>query len=131
MSTPDWLEASGQVALIQSLHTLAWADGRMRPSERDALVRTIRALGVTASRGQIVQWLLQRPSEDEATVESLPAGDRRAFLSAAIRLSCEDGHYDDEERARIRGWASGWEMSDLQLQAIEREVREEMRQDNG
>jgi len=126
MSQPDWLAASKHADLLTCLHHMAWADGALRPVERDSVVRLVRSLGVEVSRADVIVWLMEKPTDAAMAPSTLDPFDRRFLLSQAIRLGHEDGHYDDDERARVVHWASAFGMSSAELAALEAEVLKDM-----
>lgn len=127
MSRPDWLLRSKHADLLISLHHMAWADDALRPVERDAIVRLVRSLGLEVERSNVVDWLMEKPVSGGPPLDTLDPFDRRFLLSQAIRLGHADGHYDDDERARVIQWASAFGLNSEELGALEAEVLAELK----
>jgi len=127
MSQPGWLTQSKHADLLTCLHQMAWADGALRPVERDSVVRLVRSLAIEVGRSDVVDWLMAKPEAAAISPETLDPFDQRFLLSQAIRLGYEDGHFDADERARVVHWASAFGMSSEELDALEAEVKREMR----
>lgn len=125
MSEPSWLLGSEHAHLLRAMHQMAWADGRLRPVERDSIVRLATSLGVGARRSELIDWLLAKPQGSADVAGELDPFDRRFLLSQAIRLASADGHYDEDERSQIVQWAGAFGFSRAELEALEAEVERE------
>jgi tellurite resistance protein len=88
--------------VFRALAAVAWADGAVKPSEAQALLRAARGSGLTA--GELVE--IERATRERIGVEDLRAldlsGEEAEFAYAmACMMSAADGVVDASERACV------------------------------
>lgn len=94
------------VATLRMLLAVAWADGRVDPAEKRALLRVARELGLDPERAD----LFREEMEDdvprawtEVVRRPLRRADLDELLELARTIAAADGHLDPREQAALQG----------------------------
>lgn len=90
------------MAIVKSLISVAWADGRFADEERDMVEALIAAFEATdAEADQIRAYAKEKRTLDDIPLTDLSADDRRVLLQHAVLLTYVDGTQDPSERVFI------------------------------
>jgi uncharacterized tellurite resistance protein B-like protein len=91
-------------AILQSLVSVAWADGTFADREREMLDALIQSFGATeAEAAELREYAKTRRSLEDIPITELSAADRRLLLQHAVVLSWVDGEQHEDERVFIEG----------------------------
>lgn len=89
-------------AILKSLVTVAWADGKFANEEKEMLEALIAAFGATEAEAQeIREYAASHRSLDDIPITDLSAGDRRTLLNHAVVLTFIDGRQTEDEKKLI------------------------------
>jgi tellurite resistance protein len=90
------------MAIVKSLISVAWADGRFADEERDMVEALIAAFEATDKEAdQIRAYAKDRKSIDDIPLTELSTDDRRVLLQHAVLLTYVDGTQDPSEKQFI------------------------------
>lgn len=85
-------------AILQSLVSVAWADGRFDDREQQMLDALIESFGASdEDAAEIRSYAETSKTLDDIPVTGLSAGDRRTLMHHAVILSWVDGEQHDSE----------------------------------
>jgi uncharacterized membrane protein YebE (DUF533 family) len=85
-------------AILQSLVSVAWADGRFDDREKQMLDALIESFGASDEESaEIRSYAESQKSLDDIPLTQLSAGDRRTLMHHAVVLSWVDGEQQEEE----------------------------------
>lgn len=86
-------------AIIKSLISVAWADGRVAEQETEVIEALLQAFGANESDAAELREYAKVPRTiDEIPLTDLSADDRRLLLQHAVLLSFADGEQAPEEK---------------------------------
>lgn len=89
-------------AILQTLVSVAWADGHFAERERQLLDALLESFGADETdAAELRQYAASQRSFDDIPLTELSYSDRRAALQHAVVLSWVDGEQHDEERQMI------------------------------
>ena len=87
-------------AILQSLVSVAWADGKFDDRERQMLDALLESFGASDDEAkEIRKYAEQERSIEDIPLTDLSAGDRRTLLQQAVILSWVDGDQADSEKS--------------------------------
>ena len=87
-------------AIIQSLVSVAWADGSFADTERQMLEGLLQAFGASdAEAEELRTYAKQKRTLDDVPLTELSYDDRRVLLRHAVLLTWVDGSQPESERA--------------------------------
>jgi uncharacterized membrane protein YebE (DUF533 family) len=87
-------------AILQSLVSVAWADGQFDDRERQMLDALLESFGASDEDAtEIRSYAETSKSLDDIPLTGLSAGDRRTLMHHAVILSWVDGEQHDTERS--------------------------------
>ena len=90
------------MAIVKSLISVAWADGRFADEERDMVEALIAAFEATDKEAeQIRAYAKDKRSIDDIPLTELSTDDRRVLLQHAVLLTYVDGTQDPSEKKFI------------------------------
>ncbi len=90
------------MAIVKSLISVAWADGRFADEERDMVEALIAAFEATdAEADQIRAYAAVKRSMEDIPITELSTDDRRVLLQHAVLLTYVDGTQAESEKAFI------------------------------
>jgi tellurite resistance protein len=86
-------------AILKSLVSVAWADGRLASEESEVLEALLQAFEATAEdAGEIREYAKTPRTLDDIPLTELSADDRRTLLSHAVLLTFIDGEQHEQEK---------------------------------
>jgi tellurite resistance protein len=89
-------------AIIKSLVSVAWADGRFATEEEEVIEALLQAFGATREEADDIRTYAKVPRTlDDVPLTELSADDRRALLQHAVLLTFIDGHQAPEEKEML------------------------------
>jgi tellurite resistance protein len=89
-------------AMLKSLVSVAWADGKLAVEEKEMLEALIAAFNANDAEAQeIREYAATRRTLDDIPITELSADDRRTLLNHAVVLTFIDGHQADDEKQLI------------------------------
>jgi tellurite resistance protein len=89
-------------AILKSLVSVAWADGRMASEETEVLEALLQAFEATGEESEEIRAYAKMPRTlDDIPLTELSAEDRRTLLSHAVLLTFIDGEQATEERSLL------------------------------
>jgi tellurite resistance protein len=89
-------------AIVKSLVSVAWADGRVSPEETEVLDALLEAFHALPSEARELRKFAETPrSLSDVPVGELDFAARRQLLQHAVLLSFVDGKQDEKEKALI------------------------------
>ncbi len=87
-------------AILQSLVSVAWADGNFDKREQQMLDALIESFGASDEETEeIRQYAAEKKTLEDIPLTELSFSDRRALLQHSVVLSWVDGNQDDDEVA--------------------------------
>jgi len=87
-------------AILQSLVSVAWADGQFDAREKQMLDALIESFGASEDEAaEIRSYAETSKSLDDIPLTALSAGDRRTLMQHAVILSWVDGEQHETERS--------------------------------
>jgi uncharacterized tellurite resistance protein B-like protein len=88
------------MAIVKSLVSVAWADGKYADEEREMVDALIAAFEASEEQGaQIREYAAEKKTIDDVPLTDLSADARRVLLQHAVLLTYVDGHQDETEKA--------------------------------
>jgi uncharacterized membrane protein YebE (DUF533 family) len=97
--TMDDLNRADQLRLLKFVCSFAWADLEVHPHERSFVEHLVGRLGLDAEeQAEVEQWLQVPPSPESIDPTSIPASQRKIFLTTIDALIRADGEISPEER---------------------------------
>jgi uncharacterized tellurite resistance protein B-like protein len=85
-------------AILQSLVSVAWADGTFAERERELLEALLESFGASDAEAQeLREYAKTKRSLEDIPLNELSADDRRLLLSHAVLLSWVDGEQHKDE----------------------------------
>src|SRR5262245_57954250 len=98
----DELSREHRLLLLKFVCAFAWADLRVRDSERRFVGRLVKKLALSPDeRAEVDAWLTLAPAPSEVDPSLVPPQHRQLFVEAVRALIYADGEVDDEERAQF------------------------------
>lgn len=92
----------GNMAIVKSLVSVAWADGVYAAEEREMVEALIAAFEASEDEAeQIRAYSAEKKTIDDVPLTDLSADSRRVLLQHAVLLTYVDGHQDETEKAFI------------------------------
>jgi tellurite resistance protein len=89
-------------AIVKSLVSVAWADGKVTFEETEVLEALLQAFDATSEdAAEIRQYAKEKRTLDDIPLTDLSAEDRRALLQHAVLLTFIDGEQAPEEKALL------------------------------
>jgi tellurite resistance protein len=89
-------------AIVKSLVSVAWADGKVTFEETEVLEALLQAFEATPEEAvEIRQYAKQTRGIDDIPLTELSAEDRRALLQHAVLLTFIDGEQAPEEKKLV------------------------------
>ncbi len=89
-------------AILRSLVSVAWADGRVADEEMEVVEALLLAFGATPEEADELRAYAKTPrSLDDIPLSDLSATDRRALLQHAVLLTFIDGEQTDVEKRLV------------------------------
>jgi tellurite resistance protein len=89
-------------AIVKSLVSIAWADGKVTFEETEVLEALLQAFAATREEvAEIRAYAKEKRSIDDIPLTDLSAEDRRALLQHAVLLTFIDGEQAPEERTML------------------------------
>jgi tellurite resistance protein len=89
-------------AILKSLVTVAWADGKVTSEESEVLEALLQAFEANPDEtAEIRQYLKTPRTLDDIPLTELSSEDRRALLQHAVLITYIDGEQAAEERALL------------------------------
>jgi len=89
-------------AIVKSLVSVAWADGKVTFEETEVLEALLQAFDATPEEAvEIREYAKQKRSIDDIPLTDLSAEDRRALLQHAVLLTFIDGEQAPEEKVLL------------------------------
>lgn len=89
-------------AILRSLVSVAWADGRVADEEMEVVEALLLAFGATPEEAAELRAYAKTPrSLDDIPLSDLSATDRRALLQHAVLLTFIDGEQSDVEKRLV------------------------------
>ena len=86
-------------AIVQSLVSVAWADGTFEQREREMLEGLLQAFGASEDEAkELRSYAEQKRSLDDVPLTELSADDRRVLLQHAVVLTWVDGEQAAAEK---------------------------------
>jgi tellurite resistance protein len=86
-------------AILKSLVSVAWADGRVAQEETEVIEALLQAFGATEDEANDLRRYAQEPRTlDDIPITDLSAGDRRVLVQHAVLLTLIDGQQAQEEK---------------------------------
>lgn len=116
-------------AILESLVSVAWADGTFDAKEKELLEGLLEAFGATPEEAQEVRdYAAQKRGLDDVPLTELSYEDRRVLLQHAVLLSWVDGEQHETEKAFLKELRKKLNIPDdeagpLEEQATERAKR--------
>lgn len=118
---------------MDSLRTLrlwaaaAWADGKLHPSEAEALRRLLDASDdlTPAERAQAERFLERPPQIDLAEVRALGRNARQGVYRAALRIVRLDRVITDDEKEFLAGLRAHLDLDEATILRLEAEAESE------
>jgi tellurite resistance protein len=87
-------------AILESLVSVAWADGTFDAKERELLEGLLEAFGASEDEAKEVrEYAEQKRTLEDVPLTELSFEDRRALLQHAVLLSWVDGEQHETEKA--------------------------------
>lgn len=87
-------------AIVQSLVSVAWADGTFEKREREMLEGLLQAFGASEDESkELRSYAEQKRSLDDVPLTELSADDRRVLLQHAVVLTWVDGDQAAAEKS--------------------------------
>jgi tellurite resistance protein len=112
-------------AIARGLIAVAKADGQVHEREGALIAEFYGSL--TDHPTDLVALQKSEPADGEYLAATLPPGEvRKLFLKTAILLAYADGNYSGTESRLISSYATDLGVSDVELQALEQQVKEFM-----
>ena len=117
------------LAIVKSLVSVAWADGRVAEQELAVIDALLDAYHATPSEAREVR----RYAEQERTIDDIPLNDlshddRRVLLQHAVLVTYADGELHEKERTILEELARRLRIPDLEarglLEASERRAKQ-------
>jgi uncharacterized membrane protein YebE (DUF533 family) len=95
----DELNHADQLRLLKFVCSFAWADLEIRPEERAFVEHLVRTIGLNdEERTEVEGWLQAPPRPESIDPTSIPANQRKLFLTTIDALIRSDGEISPEER---------------------------------
>ena len=89
-------------AILQSLVSVAWADGNFAEREREMLEALLETFGANEDEAkELREYAKTKRTLDDIPLTELSADDRRLLLSHAVVLSWVDGDQHGDESALL------------------------------
>ena len=90
------------LAIVKSLVTVAWADGRIASEENDVIEALLSAFDATPAEVALVRDYAREPKAlEDVPLTDLHADDRRILLQHAVLLTFIDGAQHEKEKALL------------------------------
>jgi tellurite resistance protein len=90
------------IAIVKSLVSVAWADGKVTFEETEVLEALLQAFEANSQEAnEIREYAKQKRSIDDIPLTELSAEDRRALLQHAVLLTFIDGEQAPEEKKML------------------------------
>ena len=90
----------GNMAIVKSLVSVAWADGVYAAEEREMVEALIAAFDASDDEAKHIRdYAAEKKTIDDVPVTDLSADDRRVLLQHAVLLTYVDGKQDEHEKA--------------------------------
>ncbi len=89
-------------AILKSLVSVAWADGRVSSEETEVLEALLQAFGATAEESAELREYAKTPRAlADIPLSDLSADDRRLLLQHAVLITFIDGRQSPEEQSLL------------------------------
>jgi tellurite resistance protein len=86
-------------AILKSLISIAWADGRVADEETEVIEALLQAFGATdGEAADLRDYAKTKRTLEDIPLTELSADDRRALLQHAVLLTFVDGEQSPEEK---------------------------------
>jgi uncharacterized tellurite resistance protein B-like protein len=96
------LSREERLRLMRFICSVAWADLKVRPEEREFALKLVDRLGLQADEiEQVKGWLEVPPRADDVDPEQIPRSHRALFLHTLRELVVADGEVDAQEQTSI------------------------------
>lgn len=91
-------------AILESLISIAWADGRVAEEETEVIEALLQAFGASdAETADLREYAKTKRTLDDIPLTALSTDDRRALLQHAVLLTFVDGEQSPEEKDFLAG----------------------------
>ncbi|HRI67263.1 MAG TPA: TerB family tellurite resistance protein, partial [Polyangium sp.] len=101
------------MAVLKSLVSVAWADGKFEDTEKEMVAALIDAFGASEEEAKEVhEYAAEKRSLDDMPILDLNAGERRALLQHAVLLTYVDGSQHEAEKSFIGDMCKRLEIPD-------------------
>jgi len=116
-------------AILQTLVSVAWADGHFAERERQLLDALLESFGADESEATELRNYAATPrSFDDIPITELSYADRRTALQHAVLLSWVDGSQGDEECAILERLRDKLHISETEAQPLVEAANERSRE---
>ena len=106
-------------AILQSLVSVAWADGTFAEREREMLEALLETFGATEDEAKELRaYAKTKRTLDDIPLTELSADDRRLLLSHAVVLSWVDGEQHDDESGFLHQLSEKLHIPDNEVREI-------------
>lgn len=86
-------------AILKSLISIAWADGRVAEEETEVIEALLQAFGATdGETAELREYAKTKRTLEDIPLTDLSSDDRRALLQHAVLLTFVDGEQSAEEK---------------------------------
>ncbi len=90
------------MAILKSLVSVAWADGRVADEELEVIEALLQAFNASPSEAvELREYAKQKRTIDDVPVTDLSFDDRRVLLQHAVLLTYIDGEQADTEKQLV------------------------------
>lgn len=91
-------------AILMSLVSVAWADGKVADEETEVLEAFLQAFGASdAEATELRAYASEKRTLDDIPLTDLSADDRRVLVQHAVLMTFIDGSQAEEEKALLQG----------------------------
>lgn len=101
------------MAILQSLISVAWADGKVADEEIEVIEALLQAFDASAAEADFIRnYSKSMRTLDDIPVDDLLGDDRRVLLQHAVLLTFIDGKQDESEKTFLNALAAKLQIDD-------------------
>jgi tellurite resistance protein len=103
------------MAILQSLITVAWADGKVADEEKEVIEALLQAFDASKAEAEFIRdYAKEKKTLADIPVDELLADDRRVLLQHAVLVTFIDGVQDDDEKKFLTDLAAKLEVPEAE-----------------
>ncbi|MFO0658273.1 MAG: DUF533 domain-containing protein [Polyangiaceae bacterium] len=107
------------MAILQSLITVAWADGKVADEEKEVIEALLQAFDASKAEAEFIRdFAKTKKTLEDIPLDELLADDRRVLLQHAVLVTFIDGVQDDNEKKFLNDLAAKLELPEAEREQL-------------